>query len=274
MRHRQGEALEMESRPRVDLSRYPIESFGSPEREGLVASCRRAIGESGACVLEGFVPSGAVTEIAREVEPCLDRAFYKTKRHNVYLVDDDPAYPADHPRNAHQTTGSATLAYDFIPKEGVLDSIYHWEPMRRFVSDILGFDALYPYVDDVAPLNVLVYPPGKGTGWHFDIAEFVVTLLIRSPRGGGVYEYAPFIRSEDDEGFDAVGAILAGERHGVHELSQPEGALVIFKGHHTLHRVTPVEGDLRRLVGVLSYAATPGRETSAYNRRTFYGRDD
>ena len=206
--------------------------------------------------------------------PFLDRAFYKTKRHNVYLDDDDPAYGVDHPRNAPQTTDSATLAYDFIPKSGVLDTIYHWPPMRRFVADALGYDALFPYVDDVAPVNLLVYPPGTGTGWHFDIAQFVVTLLIRSPRGGGVYEYAPFIRSEEDEGFDAVGAILAGGRNGVRELSQPEGALVIFKGHHTLHRVTPIEGEVSRLVGVLSYAGTPGRKTNAYNRRTFYGRRD
>ena len=29
-----------------------------------------------------------------------------------------------------------------------------------------------------------------------------------------------------------------------------------------------------RLVGVLSYAGTPGRKTNEYNRRTFYGRSD
>lgn len=264
----------MEVPPRIDLSRYPIDAAGSPERARLVAACRGAIAETGACVLEGFVPSVAVAGIGREVQPFLDRAFYKTKRHNVYLDEDDPAYGADHPRNALQITDSATLAYDFIPKAGVLDSIYHWPPMRQFVADTLGFDALHPYVDDVAPVNVLVYPPGTGTGWHFDIAEFVVTLLMRSPRGGGVYEYAPFIRTPEDEGFDAVGAILAGGRGGVRELSQPEGALVIFKGHHTLHRVTPIEGDVSRLVGVLSYAGRPGRETNAYNRRTFYGRTD
>ena len=264
----------MEGTPRIDLTRYPIDAFGSPERDRLVTFCRSAIAETGACVLEGFVPADAVADVAHEVDPFLDRAFYKTKRHNVYLDDDDPAYAADHPRNAPQTTDSATLAYDFIPKAGVLDTIYHWPPMRRFVAHVLGFESLHPYVDDVAPVNILVYLPGTGTGWHFDIAEFVVTLLIRRPRGGGVYEYAPFIRTDEDEGFDAVGEILSGERNGVRELSQPEGALVIFKGHHTLHRVTPIEGDVSRLVGVLSYAGAPGQKTNAYNRRTFYGRGD
>ena len=264
----------MNALPCIDLSRYPIDAFASPERDRLIASCRRAIGESGACVLEGFVPPESIAEIAREVEPCLHRAFYKTKRHNVYLDDDDPAYAADHPRNVHQTTDSATLAYEFIPKDGMLDTIYRWPSMRQFIADTLGFEALFPYVDEVAPVNVLVYSPGAGTGWHFDVAEFVVTLLIRSAGRGGVYEYAPFIRSSDDEGFDAVGAVLSGERRGVHELSQPEGALVIFKGHHTLHRVTPIEGEITRLVGVLSYAGAPGRKTNAYNRRIFYGHNE
>ena len=264
----------MEGSPRIDLSRYAINAPDSSEREGLIASCRGAIAESGACVLEGFVPPDAIADIAREVEPCLDRAFYKDKRHNVYLDDEDPAYEANHPRNALQTTDSATLAYEFIPKAGVLDSIYHWPPMRRFVADVLGFEALFPYVDEVAPVNVLVYLPGTGTGWHFDIAEYVVTLLIRSPCGGGVYEYAPFIRNREDEGFEAVGDILAGERRPVRELNQPEGALVIFKGHHTLHRVTPINGDISRLVAVLSYAGAPGKKTNSYNRRTFYGRTE
>lgn len=263
----------MNASPPIDLNRYPINASGSPERARLLANCRAAIAETGACVMEGFIPQAAIAHFVSEAEPCIGNAFYKQKTHNVYLTQDDPAYDSQHPRNAPQTTESATLAYDFIPKQGLLDSLYHWAPMRQWAAETLGFDALYPYADPLSPLNMLVYQPGTGTGWHFDIADFVVTLLLRNPDGGGTYEYAPFIRSDDDEGFDAVGAILAGERDGVHELSQPAGALVIFKGHHTLHRVTPISGDVSRLVGVFSYAAEPGRETSAYNRKTFYGRD-
>ena len=265
----------MEGNPRIDLSRYPIDALGSPERGHLVSSCRAAIADTGACVLEGFVPPAAVADIGREVEPCLHRAFYKTKRHNVYLDDG---------RSRLRSDPSAKCAPDHRFRHPCLR--FHPPRQEDWIRFTTGLPCAASWPTPWAsmrsirtsttwpPVNVLVYPPGTGTGWHFDIAEFVVTLLIRSPQEGGVYEYAPFIRTREDEGFDAVGAILAGGRHGVRELSLPEGALVIFKGHHTLHRVTPIEGDVSRLVGVLSYAGTPGRKTNEYNRRTFYGRSD
>ena len=57
----------MEGTPRIDLSRYPIDAAGSPEHGHLVSSCRAAIADTGACVLEGFVPPTAVADIGRLV---------------------------------------------------------------------------------------------------------------------------------------------------------------------------------------------------------------
>ncbi|MGF1608219.1 MAG: hypothetical protein ACFCUQ_02405 [Kiloniellales bacterium] len=51
-----------------------------------------------------------------------------------------------------------------------------------------------------------------------------------------------------------------------------EGALVLFRGRHSLHRVTPVEGARPRLVAVLSYDSEPGVMLTEYNRKLFYGR--
>jgi len=258
----------------IDVARYPLGESDSVERVALVNRCKNDVQQTGAVVLPGFVDGAGVASIVAEVEPHLGKAFYKQKRHNVYLTNHDDAMPEHHPRNALQVTNSATLAYDYLPRAGLLDSIYRWPPMRQFVSKVLGYESLHPYEDELSPVNVLVYPEGAGTGWHFDIADFVVTLLLRSPHGGGVYDYAPFIRSESDEGFGKVANILDGKPDGVKALSQPEGALVIFKGHHTLHRVTPVSGELSRLVAVFSYAREAGQHTNQYNRRTFYGRED
>jgi hypothetical protein len=41
--------------------------------------------------------------------------------------------------------------------------------------------------------------------WHFDQTDFVVSIALRDAEEGGDFEYAPLIRSHDDERYDAVG---------------------------------------------------------------------
>ena len=71
-----------------------------------------------------------------------------------------------------------------------------------------------------------------------------------------------------------VSAVLGGGRKGVRRLAFPPGTLVMFRGHHSLHRVTPVRGPRARLVAVLSYTREPGVTFSPYARKLFYGRPE
>jgi hypothetical protein len=256
----------------VDLDRYPLDRPDAPTYADLVARCRADLTERGAAVLEGFAPEAALERARAELAPVLGHAFYAPKTHNPYLVADDPAFAPDHPRNAPQATDSATLAYDHIGADTVLERLYRWGRFAPFVADVLGFEALHAYADALSPVNVLVYRPGTQTGWHFDAASFVVTLILQQAEGGGVFEYAPFVRTDSDPGFDAVAPLIAGKAAAPGVLAQPAGALVIFTGHYTLHRVTPVTGDRDRLVGVFSLAPEAGRRTDAHNQKTFYGR--
>ena len=50
------------------------------------------------------------------------------------------------------------------------------------------------------------------------------------------------------------------------------GTLNVFKGKHTAHRVTPVEGARPRIVAIFSYYETPGFTMSDAERVGFYGR--
>lgn len=256
----------------IDLERYPIADPGSAPYDALVARCRTSLAEDGAHVFEGFLKDDSMPRAIAEIEPALPHAFYKAKRHSPYLVADDPAFSADHPRNRKQATSSATLGYDHVPADSVINRIYTWEPLQRFLADVLRYEALYPYADPLTPLNVLVYGERAETGWHFDLPPFVVTLMLQQGIAGGVYEYAPFIRSDDDENYEGVAAVLEGRSDAVRELRQPPGALVIFRGNRTLHRVTPVIGERPRLVAVFSYARERGTMSDEHNRLTFYGR--
>ncbi|NIR45836.1 MAG: hypothetical protein GWM93_14640, partial [Gemmatimonadetes bacterium] len=90
--------------------------------------------------------------------------------------------------------------------------------------------------------------------------------------GGGAYEYAPFIRSPDEDNYPAIDAVLDGDAGPVHTLEQSPGDLVVFQGRYTLHRVTEVVGSVPRLIAVLSYDVTPGTTLTPHTRATFYGR--
>ena len=256
----------------VNLDRHPIEIRRGAEYHALVERCKQDLDARGAYVLEGFLTGKAVADIDGELAEVLDHAYYAPKSHNAYLAPDDPEFDERHPRNRKHLTTSATLAYDFIGQGSLLDRIYRWPPLRAFIATTLGFDALYPYEDALAAVNVLTYPPGTQTGWHFDNAHFTVTLMIRQAERGGAYEYVPFVRSAGDENYRGVESVLEGGRDGVRTLAQGAGDLVVFQGRYTLHRVTEVEGDTSRMVAVLSYDVEPGTTLTPHTRKMFYGR--
>ena len=220
----------------IDLERYPIDQPGSAAYRRLFERCAADLAASGACVLDGFMKPECLPAVVAEVEPNLGNAFYKTKSHSPYLIKDDDAYAPDHPRNRKQTTNSATLGYDWIPDDSALNGHYSWPVFQDFLARLLGFERLYPYADPLAPMNILVYNEGCQTDWHFDVATFVVTLLLQSPEDGAGFEFAPFIRSHDDEDFDTVDAVLEARSDAVQELRQPAGALVVFRAGRSSSR--------------------------------------
>jgi hypothetical protein len=93
--------------------------------------------------------------------------------------------------------------------------------------------------------------------WHFDGGNMVTTLLLQEPEGGGVFEYAPSIRSDDDENFSAVQAVLDGNSDRVIQNPLRAGTLSLFRGHYSMHRVTEVVGKRQRLQAILGYSTNP-----------------
>lgn len=257
----------------VDLARYPLADPSAAE--ALVAEGQESLEHDGAFVLEGFLKPAAVARALRELEGLWDAAYYPVQRHNVYLAAGDPAFPPDHPRNRLFESDKGGLADDQVPAGSVLKTIYHWDRLQAFIAAVLGVPRLYPYADPLASLTVNIFHPGQQLAWHFDNADWAFTLLLQSAAAGGVYEYAPWIRAPGEENYEAVAAVLDGRSGGrecVRRLDMAAGALVLFRGRHSLHRVTPVEGDRPRIVAVLSYDPEPGVALSEHTRRLFYGR--
>ena len=256
----------------LDLERYPLHQPESPIYRKLIARARRELSLRGACVFEGFMRTASVARTLEEVDPLQANAFVCSQPHNVYLVDPDPAYSPLHARNRLVRSEKAIIADDELPSTSPLRAIYEWDRFRAFVCDALQIDRVFPFGDPLASVNINFYGAGQELGWHFDNSKFTVTIMLREAESGGAFEFAPNIRDDTEAGFGVVDQILSGSCAGVAELKQGPGALVLFKGSRSLHRVAPSFGDRPRTIAILSYTSAPGVGLKEHTRRLFYGR--
>jgi hypothetical protein len=98
-------------------------------------------------------------------------------------------------------------------------------------------------------------------------------LLIQKPCGGGEFDYVKDVRDADngEMNYERSEKILDGDI-SAERLTMDPGSLVLFRGRNSMHRVTPTEGDLTRMLVVLAYNSRPGIALSESARMTFYGR--
>jgi hypothetical protein len=256
----------------VDLARYPIEDLDAPAGRALVARCRAALAEDGACELEGFLRPEAVARMVAEADAVAPAAHRSAGRATPYLELPAPSWPAGHPRRSFNPYALGAVAYDRLPPANALRRLYEWDPLMRFVGACVGRERLFRYADPLGALNVAVMIDGDELEWHFDQTDFVVSLALRNAERGGDFLYAPRIRSAADERYAEVARVLAGAAAGVRRLPMRPGTLLLFEGRYSMHCVSRIEGGTSRLVGLLAYDTKPGTCASPLLQQARYGR--
>jgi hypothetical protein len=266
-------AIEHDARPDdlVDLARYPITNPCSPGYRSLIEGGRTQLATRRACILPGFIARSAIPVLAREAEGVARVAYHVPRELCTYSESPDPSWPADHPRRHRVANRYGFAGLDLLPPNSALARLYGWRPLIDLVAALLGLSGLHRYGDPIAALTVSIMDAGDHQGWHFDLNDFIVSLLLRKPMTGGCFEFVPLIRSETAENYDDVARVLAGGREGVIRVPPEEGTFVLFMGRHSLHRVTPVEAG-RRLIALLAYDSLPGQLEPDDNLLVVYGR--
>ena len=257
----------------VDLERYPIDALDTEAGRALVERARAGLRSEGACDLPGFLRDEAIAVAVESATALHDRSYRTEQAHDIEfsgLAPDELA--PDDPRRTRVRSAKQGTAFDDIPSDSIVRVLYESPELLAFVGAALEIDPLHRSDDPLGALNYMYFHPGDELGWHFDNAHFVVTLLLQASQAGGVFEFAPMLRTEDDRNDAGVRALLAGDRSRVRTMSGQPGTLALFRGHWSPHRVTPVEGDRMRMNAVLSFAQTPGQRLSAETYRLFYGR--
>jgi hypothetical protein len=256
----------------VDRDRYPIDAPSGAA--ALAEDARARLARDNLVLLPGFVRESARERMAAELAAALPGAYRRDRLdHGIHLYAGEAPPPPGHPLlAAPNRSAQMILAGDQIPADGCLWSLFRWDPLTDFVAACVGARALYRSADPLAALTATALGPGDAHGWHFDENDFVVSLIIQAPDGGGAFEILPDAKTDAGIDFDACAAALAGTSPRVAREALQPGTLSIFCGKRTLHRVSPVEGARPRLVALLSYDRQPGMVFSPDVHRGAFGR--
>ena len=257
----------------LDLDRYPVHDLGLPRAQLLIADARAQLAASGSCVLDGFLTPQAVAaavEEARTLAPLAHRTL--NSRSTAYLQAPDESYPESHPKRRLQHTSVGAVAYDLFPANSQIRRLYEWDGLLAFLEVALCKPKLWRYADPLGALNLAVMVDGDELLWHFDQTDFVVSLMLQRSSRGGAFEYVPHIRSAIEPNFPRVQRLLEGDRTGVITLDLAPGALALFEGRYSIHRVSPIAGSEPRLIALFGYDTKPGTMSSDLLKQRRYGR--
>ena len=256
----------------LDLERWPLHELDTADGRALVDRCRNELRDTGMFGLAALIRPDALEACVTEVEPLFDSAaFTQSRDHNIYFDDGIRDLEASHPALRRFTTVNRTVCGDQIPAS-VIAQLYEWRPLMDFLAAAMGKPRLYPMADPLGRINVMAYRAGEQLNWHFDRAEFTITILLQAPVSGGQFQFRSALRSDSDPNYDGVARLLAGRDQCLQTLELAPGTLNVFRGKNTAHRVTPVEGERARIIAVLSYYETPDVTFSDTERMGFYGR--
>ena len=250
----------------INLEQHPIQESDYSK------SCKDQLDSTGALVMEDFLNSDTVEFLQNEAREVRPLAYFCHQNHNAYLLDPDPDFPAEHIRNLEQVSDKGCITHDQVPENSLLRTLYEWPDFRNFLKQVLG-EPVFPYADTLSSININYYEQGQQLGWHFDNASFAVTLMLQSPGQGGEFEYREKVRNSEkgDSAFAYTEAVIKGKLQPK-TLAMGDGALVLFRGRNSLHRVAPIVSEHARILVTLNFNTEPGIMLSELARMAFFGR--
>jgi hypothetical protein len=247
----------------VDLDRYPLDQPDSPVAKELLCNGRKALDENALFSLTGFVRSEVIEEMAAELAGLVPISCRYDQLRNAYdYAPENQLWPNNHPRSQlHRCTYNQVLNYQ-IPNNSLIRQIYYWQPLTEFLRILCGYETFYRSDCPHLALTSKIAGEGDTDGWHFDTNDVVFSILIQAPETGGEFEYGPYIRTEQDEKYDAIANLIENPEQYAARPSMTVGNLTVFKGDLSMHRVTPVEGSRKRIVALFCYDRNPGTSFS------------
>ena len=244
----------------IDLDRYPIDQPGTEAYRRLLEDGRRALEGAALFSMTRFVRPAAIDTMAHELQARVPESVRYDRQRSAYVYGEgDSGLVPDHPRaQKHLCRYHQVLNYQ-IGNDSPLRRIYYYQPLTDFLRELCGFQRFYRSDCPHLALTSKIAGEGDTDGWHFDTNDVVFSLLLQEPEAGGEFEYAPFLRSKDDENYAGVARVVADPQNEARRPAMGLGDFNVFMGDLSLHRVTPVCGGRNRIVALFCYDQRPGQ---------------
>ena len=258
----------------VDIATYPLDQPNSVAYKSAVADARSQLQDDGCAVIKKLLRPTAVKIISQEIIERKSNTHFSTSKMNPYFHSTkNPEYPDHHPVNTFIERSSGFIPGDSLDASLAIDILFRSEMLTNFIRDALETQAVHCYADPLAGLTANILDPGQQFAWHFDTNEFAVTAMIDEADDGGLFQYVPLIRTPDNESFERIQKVLDDDCSEVKTLELHAGDLQIFRGRHSLHRVTRVPKTSRpRHAAIFAYTAEPGVIGRVERTKQLFGR--
>ena len=258
----------------VYIATYPLDQPNSVAYKSAVADARSQLQDDGCAVIKNLLRPTAVKIISQEIIERKSNTHFSTSKMNPYFHSTkNPEYPDHHPVNTFIERSSGFIPGDSWDASLAIDILFRSEMLTNFIRDALETQAVHCYADPLAGLTANILDPGQQFAWHFDTNEFAVTAMIDEADDGGLFQYVPMIRTPDNESFERIQKVLDDDCSEVKTLELHAGDLQIFRGRHSLHRVTRVPKTSRpRHAAIFAYTAEPGVIGRVERTKQLFGR--
>ena len=237
----------------VNVGTYPIHDLDHPAAEQAIVQAKAQLALTGACHFPEFLSSEGLAGFLQEAQSLESKAHPSNNWYTPYYGKPDDAYPAGHPFNSTVHFAFGYVSRALLPESSPLRQLFEADDLLTFLRALLPNEPLHRYSDARGSLNYTVMTEDDELGWHFDACELVASILLRPAKAGGVFEYIPGVRTVDDECFADVASILSGQDQHRTPVNFLPGDMVLFRGRHSLHRVTSIKGEVSRLIALMSF---------------------
>lgn len=257
----------------IDVGRYPLHLPDHPARAEALTRARRQLDANGCAVLPDLLRPEGLRRLRQEFLSLRHTTHYSTSAINPYFSTPDPTEPDDHPVNIFTEKSSGFIPGDAWPSGSPTAAVYRWPALLAFLAEALEVPSLHCYADPLACLTINVMDPGQQFAWHYDTNDFAVTLLVDEADEGGLFQYAPNIRTADNEPFAEVADVLRGRSDAVRTLDLRAGDLQVFRGRYSVHQVSRVAATSQpRHAAIFAYTTDSGVIGRLERTRQLFGR--